>query len=148
MKLSNPIEFAVIGRPASVNAGTQNKNNWKAIVANAAKNAISSTYIKNGGEVEVKIFFYPENNQYIDIDNGLKYTIDGFAELLIVNDRNVTRIISERFPCNPGASVVVPINAAVSVLNALRIQIANPKNKEHVTAVKLEDYICNNGGHW
>lgn len=138
----------MIGRPASVNADTTNKNNWKAIVAKAANDAISKTYIKHGGDVEVKIFFYPENNQYIDIDNGLKYTIDGFAQVLIVNDRNVTRIISERFPSNPGASLTVPINAALNVLTSLRTQNANPRNRKHITAIKLEQYTCNKGAHW
>lgn len=153
-----PIEFTILGNPSSVNSTSIKKNTWKLLVEGASLDALSSTYpggAKYADTVAVKVFYFPVNNQYIDVDNGLKHTIDGLAEHILVNDRTVTRIITERFPLIPGASLIVPIGLGSHIAGALsKAHTATPSSagvtvqKTHVTAVKVESYFDNKGIFW
>jgi len=153
-----PIEFTVLGNPSSVNSTSNKKNTWKALVENVARGAVAIKYpgiIPYEGAVTVKVFYFPISQQYIDVDNGLKHTIDGFAPHILKNDKTVARIITERFAPIPSASLVVPIGFASEIAGAL--MIANGAGltpsgsalpKQHATAVKVEAYADNNGSFW
>jgi hypothetical protein len=166
-----PIEFYHEGKPASVNGAWQEKKQWKITIANATNDALVKKFLPKpvpktfatskgipkpyGGEATVKVFFFPHSNQYIDIDNGLKYTIDGIAEALMTNDKYVTRIISERFLPVVGTSVVAPLSMLSTLTTAFNI--ANtPKSlpgggftpAPDVTAIKVEVYNPNGGVYW
>ncbi|VVP13900.1 hypothetical protein PS850_03511 [Pseudomonas fluorescens] len=71
--------------------------------------------IRYEGAVTVKVFYFPISKQYIDVDNGLKHTIDGFAPHIRKNDKTLARIITERFAPIPSASLVVPIGLASEI---------------------------------
>jgi Holliday junction resolvase RusA-like endonuclease len=154
-----PIEFTVLGNPSSVNSTSKKKNTWKRLVEDASRGALSSGYpggLKYPDSVAVKVFYFPVNKQYIDVDNGLKHTIDGLAEHILENDRTVIRIITERFPLIPGANLVVPIGLGSYITGALlKAHTATPSSagvtvqkKTHVTAVKVEAYFNNKGMFW
>ena len=153
-----PIEFTVLGNPSSVNSTSSKKKAWKALVEGAAKGAVAFKYpggLPYEGAVTVKVFYFPINQQYIDVDNGLKHTIDGFASSIIKNDKTVARIITERFTPVPKASLVVPIGFASEIAGALmtangagRSATGAPVRKQHATAVKVEPYADNNGKFW
>lgn len=153
-----PIEFTVLGNPSSVNSTSGKKTAWKMLVEAAAEGAVALHYpgaAKSTAALTVKVFYFPINQQYIDIDNGLKHTIDGLATSIFTNDKAVARIITERFPPVPKASLLVPIGFANEISNAL--MIANgaghsatgaPIPQQHATAVKVEPYTDNNGKFW
>ncbi|WP_122669892.1 RusA family crossover junction endodeoxyribonuclease [Pseudomonas viridiflava] len=153
-----PIEFTVLGNPSSVNSTSGKKAAWKTLVEAAAKGAVALHYpgkAKSTAALTVKVFYFPINQQYIDVDNGLKHTIDGLATAIFENDKAVTRIITERFPPVPKASLLVPIGFAREISSAL--MIANgagnsatgaPLPKQHATAVKVEPYVDSNGKFW
>lgn len=152
-----PIEFTILGNPSSVNSTTLKKNTWKTLVQAAAKGALTIMYpgvIPYAGMVTVKVFYFPINQQYIDVDNGLKHTIDGMAKNIFENDKTVTRIIAERFPLIPGSRLVVPIGLGSHISGALsnahRVKPASgvTVQKTHVTAVKVEAYADNKGKFW
>lgn len=159
-----PLEFTVVGKPHSVNdSNTQKKNNWKNIVMATCQNAINQkpqplTNINPYcGDVTVKVFYFPKDNSYCDVDNGLKHLIDGFSEpkpnskkvvpapppapKLLKDDRNIMKIITERFVRKPGSVLTLPLNMAAIAANAI---VAT----DHCTAVKIEAYVSNPGGGW
>lgn len=142
------LEFSVSGRPVSVNAGKKNairKEKWKEIVHNETKKHYTGTPVTY--KTTLKIFYFPNNNQFTDVDNGLKYTIDGMAPLVMVDDRNITRVVAERFVFEPGESLVVPLHLARSIAKLLQTWHTSPK-KEYLTLIKLEKYECNGGALW
>lgn len=168
-----PIEFVVSGRPSSVNGKSAKKLAWKQRVSNAGNAELTKKFKPNSfpapyaSEVTVKVFFFPHNCQYTDIDNGLKHTIDAlcppanavlpaapFAPIL-QNDRTVLRLTVERFAPVPGSSLLVPIGFAPTLARALMIAngqasiaAGGPSKPEYATAIKFEPYIDNNGGLW
>lgn len=169
-----PIEFVVQGRPSSVNGGSQKAKNWKKKVLDAGNAELVAKLVgaqlpmpPYREEVTAKVFFFPHNDHYTDIDNGLKHTIDALAchyrlippasifSPILANDRTVVRLIVERFAPAPNASLVVPAGTAPLLARAL--MIANGQNSfavtgksepEYATAIKFEPYVDNFAGLW
>ncbi len=168
-----PIEFVITGRPSSVNGKSAKKLAWKKKVSAAGNEELDKKFKPNPfpppyvGEVALKVFFFPHNGQYTDIDNGLKHTIDAlchqkkpvppaapFAPIL-KNDKTVLRLTVERFAPTPGASLLVPAGFAPTLAKAMMIANGQasaatglPSKPEYATAIKFEPYIDNNGGFW
>lgn len=168
-----PIEFVVKGRPSSVNGSSAKAMAWKMAVSNAANTILAAKFAPApppaayADDVAVKVIFFPPNGQYTDIDNGLKHTIDAISEhtrpvppwppfsSILANDKTVQRVIAERFPPIPNASLIVPIGFAPMLASAL--MVANGQlnavasvlpAQEYATAIKVESYNNNNGGLW
>lgn len=122
-------------------------------------------------DATVKIFFFPANRKYADVDNAIKPTIDGLKKALLGDDRNVQRVIVERFFPAAGATMKVaavdvvtlgPVlmaqaNASRALLSAVVVQAGIPllhpagkaaKDASYATAVKVEPHVPNNGNLW
>lgn len=118
-------------------------------------------------QVTLKVFFFPHNDQYTDIDNGLKHTIDALAcharpvppsapfAPILNNDKNIVRLVVERFARIPNASLVVPATAAPTLHQALMIatgrvpaNMVGPAKPEYATAIKFEAYTYKNVDFW
>lgn len=174
-----PLEFTVAKRPASVNAGSSAA--WQARVENVAQVqkakklgmtlGPASHAVKSSENVTVKIFFFPANRRYADVDNAIKPTIDGLKKALLRDDRNVQRVIVERFFPIAGATMKVaaedmktlgPVlmaqaNASRALLNAVVVQAGIPllhpkgkaaKDSSYATAIKVELHFPNDGNLW
>jgi hypothetical protein len=69
------------------------------------------------------------------------------ALALMTNDKNVTRIIAERFPRISGASLVVPLSITPSIAKIITDrEKTGPSN--YLTLIKLEEYDCNERSLW
>lgn len=168
-----PIEFVVRGRPSSVNGSSAEAMAWKTAVCNEANACLAAKFAPNlppaacPDDATVKVFFFPPNGQYTDVDNGLKHILDAISKhswpvppfppfaSVLANDRTVQRIVAERLPPIPNASLVVPIGFAPTLAAALMIANGQTNTaagmtpaKEYATAIKIEAYNYNNGGLW
>lgn len=143
----NLLEMIVFGRPATVNRkGPKSlKAIWQSKVFNSASAEYTGMQVKY--KTTFKIFYFPHNNSYSDVDNGLKFTIDALAPVVMENDRQITRIIAERFVKEPGKSLVVPLSLAPSIAKILEIR-ENNSPAEYMTLIKIEKYKCNGGKLW
>lgn len=167
-----PIEFVVKKRPSSVNDSAKAMK-WKMNVAMEGEVALWAKFpaplisVPYEGQVTLKVFFFPHNDQYTDIDNGLKHTIDALAchirpvppaapfAPILKNDKTIVRLIAERFAPIPNASLVVPATAAPTLLRALMIAtgrvpatMVGPAKPEYATAIKFEPYKYENVSFW
>lgn len=171
-----PLEFNVSGRPASVNdpatiGAWQNRVEKVAQHQKIKKLGPTGAALKSPQDATVKIFFFPANRKYADVDNAIKPTIDGLKKALLNDDRQVKRVIAERFFPAAGATMKVaaedvvtlgPIliaqaNASRALLSAVVVQAGIPllhpggkaaKDASYATAVKVELYVPNNGNLW
>jgi hypothetical protein len=171
-----PIEFVVKKRPSSVNDSSKAME-WKTNVATEGKAALLAALLASGtvpptlspyaDQVTLKVFFFPHNGQYTDIDNGLKHMIDALAchsrpvppaapfAPILKNDKTIVRLIAERFAPIPKASLVVSAAAAPILLQALMIasgrlavDLVGPAKPEYATAIKFEPYKYENVDFW
>lgn len=143
------------GKPSSVNSTSAKKVAWKNNVSKEAVNALRLKYpvppapMPYAGNLTAKFFFFPHNNQYLDVDNGIKHTLDAMAPSIIANDRSVQRLIAERISAVPGVSLVIPAALAPNLLAAFNIASGiGGGPKVQATAIKIEPYINNNGAMW
>jgi hypothetical protein len=169
-----PIEFEVKGKPSSVNGTSAKKLAWQTSVSDAGKAALAAKYpppqpapAAHTGNTTIKVFFFPHNRQYLDIDNGLKHTIDALRvpapsvaakqphAPILADDRTIFRLITERFPPRPGASLVVPAGFAPTLARALMVANGRSGNAssatsqpEFATAIKFESYADDEGALW
>lgn len=149
-----PIEFVATGRPSSVNATTEKKRNWKRRVNRVARIELARQFGTSSpaysSDVTVKVFYFPTNRQYVDVDNGLKHTIDAISPPILQNDKTVQRLVVERFLPVPGSSLVAPISYAATLVNAFNLAngLSRPGRAVHATAVKVESYVANGGSLW
>lgn len=149
-----PIEFVVTGKPSSVNSTSVKKKTWKANVNTQANNALSLKFPAPpvpppyAGDMTVKLFFFPHTNQYLDVDNGIKHTLDAMSPPIIKNDRSVKRLVAERVSSVPGTSVIVPAALASTLLQASNIAMGLGAPRNQATAIKIEAYVNDNGAMW
>lgn len=143
---------------------------WKTEVANKADARLIANFAGTPppayvGQVTVKVFYFPSDTMYADVDNGVKHTIDALSvpskkltpvpphARILANDKTVMRVIAERFMPTPGAALTVPIGIAPSLAAAMLV--ANgigaggvPAPPQYATAIKMEGYLQNNGAFW
>lgn len=146
-----PIEFQVAGRPSSVNASAEKKRIWKAAVTAAAHAALGPLPAPpHNGEVTVKFFFFPATQQYTDVDNGIKHTLDAISPPILANDKTVLRVVAERFAPIPGASLIVPVGMGPTLARALMTASgqATGGTGQYATAIKVEAHAGKNGAMW
>ena len=164
-----------MGHPPSVNnASTLKKDGWKAIVrAECAATIAAGTQPLMPLPYErssiAKVYFFPTTKQYFDLDNGLKYTLDAInhysadkdatrlglvptPQTLLIDDRNVARIIAERVILKPGASVVTRIGSVpifIAAYAAAMAAAAVPGSaKPYGVAIKVESFRKRHGPKW
>ena len=171
-----PLEFTVSGRPASVNdpatiGAWQDRVEAVAQLQKIKKLGPAGATLKSPLDATVKIFFFPANRKYADVDNAIKPTIDGLKKALLKDDRQVQRVIAERFFPAAGATMKVAAkdvvtlgpmlmaqaNASRALLSAVVVQAGIPllhpagkaaKDESYATAVKVEPHVPNNGKLW
>lgn len=154
--MSLPLTFVALGKPSSVNGTPAKKNVWKAIVNAAASAAVAAKVPPwvggpYPGHTTVKLFFFPATLQYIDVDNGIKHTIDGMTPPVLLNDKDVLRVLAERIAPVPGAGVVVPIGAAFELIQAAQLAAgtwAAGTPAEHATVIKVQKHISAGWSLW
>lgn len=154
--MSLPLTFVAVGKPSSVNGTSAKKHAWKAIVNGAASAAVAAKLPPwvggpYRGRTTVKLFFFPATLQYIDVDNGIKHTIDGMNPPVLLNDKDVLRVLAERVPPVSGAGVVVPIGAAFELVQAAYIAAgtwAAAVPAKHATAVKVQKHMSTGWSLW
>ncbi len=151
-----PLEFVVNGLPSSVNGkDPKRKQEWQSDVLSSCQTAIArkqpiSIPAPYADDVTVKVFYFPKTDQYSDVDNGLKHLIDAFSEQngkisnppkLLMNDKQVMRIIAERIKRTAGALVNVPVGSAAGIAEAI-------SGTKQATAIRVEAYASNGGDLW
>ena len=115
-----PLEFTVSGWPVSVNdpatiGAWQNRGEAVAQHQKIEKLGLAGSASKSIQDATVKIFFFPATRKYADVDNAIKPTIDGLKKALLNDDRQVQRVIAERFFPLDGATMKVAAEDVVTL---------------------------------
>ena len=97
MEIEFPIEFAIVGTPISSQGSSRAKKAWKAEVKQASYAALPEQHIWYEGEVSVTIYYFPSAPMMGDVDNLIKMTLDALVGHILKDDRQVTRIVMQKF---------------------------------------------------
>jgi crossover junction endodeoxyribonuclease RusA len=92
-----PIEFIVEGTAVSLQASGQTKAAWKQTVKAAGEGVIPSGSWALTERVAVTIYYFPEGEMTGDVDNIVKPILDAMAKFIYVDDRQVERVVVQKF---------------------------------------------------
>ena len=104
VEIEFPIEFLVHGTPASAQAGTASREDWKALVRAASKFALSDFHVASANPMSVTLFYWPEKPKRLDVDNMAKPILDALNGHVYIDDRQVERLVAQRF--EPGGDFI------------------------------------------
>jgi crossover junction endodeoxyribonuclease RusA len=98
MEIEFPIEFLVRGTPVSVqSARPESREQWKERVKQASSTTLPSPHFAASGRLAVTLFYFPPEPMQGDIDNIVKLILDACSRHVYVDDRQIDRIVVQKF---------------------------------------------------
>lgn len=97
MEIEFPIEFSVFGTPISSQGSSRSKKAWKGDVKEASYQALPQGHCWHEGEVSVTIYYFSAAPMVGDVDNLIKMTIDALVGHILKDDKQVARIVIQKF---------------------------------------------------
>ena len=93
-----PFEFIIRGTPVSLQRhNSVAKQTWKELVRAAGRAVLPDMHFATSDPLSVTLFYYPEGRMVGDIDNVIKLTLDAMSQLVYVDDRQVERVLMQKF---------------------------------------------------
>jgi Holliday junction resolvase RusA-like endonuclease len=96
-EISFPVEFHIAGTPISLQASARSRQLWRERVRIAAKAALPDHPWLTDARIAVTIFYFPEHEPQVDLDNLAKPILDALQTLFYRDDRQVDRLLVQWF---------------------------------------------------
>lgn len=98
MEIEFPIEFLVSGTPVSLSSQNPNaREQWKDRVKRASSNSLPNPHFASSERLAVTIYYFPAEAMQGDVDNIVKLILDGMCRHVFIDDRQVERIVVQKF---------------------------------------------------
>lgn len=98
MEISFPLEFIVYGTAVSHQAKRNDaKEQWKAKIQEAARQSLGGARYASEGRITVCLYYFPSEAMAGDVDNIAKLVLDACAGPVFVDDRQVERLVVQKF---------------------------------------------------
>lgn len=118
MEIAFPIEFLVIGTPVSLSSQNSNaKEQWKDRIKNSSSRALPNPHFASSERLAVTIYYFPAEPMQGDVDNIVKLILDGMNRHVYTDDRNVERVVVQKFEPGNIFSFSKPTRALIEAIN-------------------------------
>ena len=98
VEIEFPLEFLVTGTPVSLQAKRRESlDRWKARIIDASRSILPDGHFATKNPVAATLFYFPEAEMAGDIDNIVKPLLDALGEYIYVDDRQVHRVLVQKF---------------------------------------------------
>jgi hypothetical protein len=98
MEIEFPVEFLVEGTPLSLGAKRPStKHEWKDRIRAASAAALPVSHFASRDRISVTIYYFPDRPMQGDVDNILKWILDALCRHIYIDDRQVERIVVQKF---------------------------------------------------
>jgi crossover junction endodeoxyribonuclease RusA len=130
MEIVFPIEFLVHGTPVSLQAKrAESRTEWKERVKSASSTTIPDPHFASDGPISVTLYYLPDEPMQGDLDNIVKPILDALSRHIYLDDRQVERIVVQKFEPGSQYQFNEPGQALVKALEGdkpvLYIRISN-----------------------
>jgi crossover junction endodeoxyribonuclease RusA len=124
VEIKFPIEFIVEGTAVSLQSKGRRRaiEQWKSKIREASKVALPEGHFAAEGPLAVTLFYFPAAEMG-DVDNIVKYVLDALEKHIYMNDRQIQRLLAQKFePGNvfqfssPSAVLIEALNKPKPVL--------------------------------
>jgi crossover junction endodeoxyribonuclease RusA len=124
VEIAFPIEFVVEGTAVSLQAKrAQSINQWKARIVEASKQILPEGHFATEDPLAVTLFYFPAGEMEGDLDNIVKPILDALNRHIYMNDRQIDRIVVQKFELEnvfefgqPSATLVEALNRPKPIL--------------------------------
>jgi len=118
MEISFPIEFLVSGTPVSLSSQNANaREQWKDRVKKASSLALPNPHFASTERLAVTIYYFPPEPMQGDVDNIVKLILDGMCRHVFVDDRQVERVVVQKFEPGNIFSFTKPTPLLIEAIN-------------------------------
>jgi hypothetical protein len=118
MEIAFPIEFLVSGTPVSLSSQNANaREQWKDRVKNASSRALPDPHFASTERLAVTIYYFPAERMQGDVDNIVKLILDGMCRHVFVDDRQVERVVVQKFEPGNIFSFTKPTPLMIEAIN-------------------------------
>jgi crossover junction endodeoxyribonuclease RusA len=118
MEIMFPIEFLVSGTPVSLSSQNPNaREQWKDRVKNASSRALPDPHFASNERLAVTIYYFPAERMQGDVDNIVKLILDGMCRHVFVDDRQVERVVVQKFEPGSIFSFTKPTPLMIEAIN-------------------------------
>jgi hypothetical protein len=118
MEIAFPIEFLVSGTPVSLSSQNANaRDQWKDRVKNASSLALPNPHFASNDRLSVTIYYFPAEPMQGDIDNIVKLILDAMCRHVFVDDRQVDRLVVQKFEPGNIFSFTKPTPLMIEAIN-------------------------------
>ena len=97
MEIAFPFEFIVYGTPVAIGASRRSRDEWTALVREAATLRLPDFYYATSAPLAVTLFNFPAGRMQGDVDNIVKYTLDAMSRRIYLDDKQVERVVVQKF---------------------------------------------------
>lgn len=98
MEVLFPFEFNVAGVPVSLQAKRpESREQWKDRVRAASSIGLPQPHFATSDPLAVTIFYFPPEAMQGDVDNIVKPILDALSRHLYCDDRQVERVVVQKF---------------------------------------------------
>jgi crossover junction endodeoxyribonuclease RusA len=119
-----PLEFIIFGTAVSLQAKSEaNRAAWKNHVRETAREARGSDRWALESELAVTLYYFPEGKMQGDVDNIVKLVLDGLARCIFTDDRQIERIVVQKFEPDKIFAFADPSEMLLQALNAERARL-------------------------
>src|SRR5581483_304536 len=102
VEIKFPVEFKIEATPLSLQAKSRSKEQWKQQVREASKVAVGQSTWATSSPVFVTIYYFPDGRMQGDVDNIVKNILDGMKTCVYLDDRQVQRVLVQKFESEAG----------------------------------------------
>lgn len=97
MEINWPLEVIIPGVPLSLAARAESRELWKERIRSAARPLLPEGHFASDAPVQVIIFYFSDTIVRFDVDNIVKPIFDAIKQFLIVDDRQVEKLVVQKF---------------------------------------------------
>jgi crossover junction endodeoxyribonuclease RusA len=118
MEIAFPIEFLVSGTPVSLSSQNPNaREQWKDRVKKASSRALPDPHFASTERLAVTIYYFPGEPMQGDVDNIVKLILDGMCRHVFIDDRQVERVVVQKFEPGNIFSFTKPTTLMIEAIN-------------------------------
>ena len=115
-----PFEFVVAETPRSFQARPKSVQRWMALVSDAARSRVAEVVEQSwldARPLALSVFYFPPAPMDGDIDNIIKPIMDALAGIAYIDDREIERVVAQKFEPGLDWSFERPSDILAAALN-------------------------------
>src|SRR5215831_1025685 len=118
VEIQFPLEFVVEGTAVSLQAKRRESiDRWKSRIVEASRSVLPEGHFATEAPLAITLYYFPDEDMEGDLDNILKPILDALSRHIYMDDRQIERILVQKFEPQTVFEFSSPTTVLQDVLN-------------------------------